>query len=65
MKIPAPKKSITLPSTDRKTIIFDLDETLVHCNSSSFTPGDVLLNITFENGDTMEVNIIMYILGFN
>lgn len=26
------EKSVTLPPTTRKTVIFDLDETLIHCN---------------------------------
>lgn len=43
-----------LPATDKKTIIFDLDETLVHCNANSFIPGDVLLNINHE-GEKMDV----------
>jgi CTD small phosphatase-like protein 2 len=43
-----------LPAVDKKTLLFDLDETLVHCNSNSFIPGDVLLNISHE-GEKMEV----------
>lgn len=29
-----------LPPTNRKTIIFDLDETLIHCNESADMPSD-------------------------
>lgn len=53
--MPPAKKAIMLPATDKKTLLFDLDETLVHCNSNSFIPGDVLLNISHE-GEKMEVN---------
>jgi CTD small phosphatase-like protein 2 len=48
-----------LPATDKKTLLFDLDETLVHCNSNSFIPGDVLLNISHE-GEKMEVKKFNY-----
>lgn len=51
-----------LPAVDKKTLLFDLDETLVHCNSNSFIPGDVLLNISHE-GEKMEVILYIYI-GF-
>lgn len=44
-----------LPSTNKKTLLFDLDETLVHCNSNISVPGDILLNINHE-GETMEVS---------
>ena len=54
LKLPPAKKAIMLPATDKKTLLFDLDETLVHCNSNSFIPGDVLLNISYE-GEKMEV----------
>jgi CTD small phosphatase-like protein 2 len=35
----------------RKTLIFDLDETLIHCNELDTTPGDILFPFTFENGE--------------
>ena len=56
IKIPPVRKSILLPPTDKKTIIFDLDETLIHCNSNNLKPGDVLLNVLFDNGDNLDVN---------
>ena len=36
-------KTISLPSTSRKTLVFDLDETLIHCNESLDLPHDVAL----------------------
>ena len=42
----------------KKTLIFDLDETLVHCNESLELPADVILPIMFPNGQKIEVNFI-------
>lgn len=42
---------------DKKTIVFDLDETLIHCNESTDIPYDVKLPIKFPHGETIEVNI--------
>jgi len=30
---------------DKKTIVFDLDETLIHCNESTDIPSDIILPI--------------------
>jgi CTD small phosphatase-like protein 2 len=47
-------KIVNLPrSNNLKTIVFDLDETLVHCNESVSIPGDAILPITFPNGETV------------
>jgi CTD small phosphatase-like protein 2 len=35
----------------KKTIVFDLDETLIHCNESTNKKYDVLLNIEFPGGE--------------
>ena len=35
---------------DKKTVVFDLDETLIHCNENLEAPYDVRLPITFPNG---------------
>ena len=40
-------------STHLKTLVFDLDETLIHCNESVAVPGDVILPITFPTGETI------------
>ena len=32
---------------DRKTLVFDLDETLIHCNENSSIKSDVVLSIKF------------------
>ena len=46
------------PSTQKKVIIFDMDETLIHCvdDLESEVP-DVVLNITFPNGEIVEAGI--------
>lgn len=41
----------------RNTLVFDLDETLIHCNESIEVPHDVLLNITFPNGDSTKAGV--------
>ena len=41
-------------SKDKKTIIFDLDETLIHCNDEN-TVSDVNLKIKFPNGEQSTV----------
>lgn len=42
---------------DKKTIIFDLDETLIHCNENASVPSDVVLPIKFPHGDVIEAGI--------
>lgn len=48
----------------KKSIIFDLDETLIHCNESTKIPGDVILPIKFPTGELIEVKyyIIRHLL---
>lgn len=53
-------KSFDLPELsntekNKKTLFFDLDETLVHCNESLELPADVILPIIFPNGQKIEV----------
>ncbi|CAK91371.1 unnamed protein product (macronuclear) [Paramecium tetraurelia] len=50
-------KKVNLPSTNKKTIVFDLDETLIHCNESVQIPGDVILPIKFPSGEIIEASI--------
>ncbi|CAK89905.1 unnamed protein product (macronuclear) [Paramecium tetraurelia] len=50
-------KKVNLPSTNKKTIVFDLDETLIHCNESIQVPGDVILPIKFPSGEIIEASI--------
>lgn len=39
---------------EKKTIIFDLDETLVHCiDDIENNPCDEIINVTFPNGETV------------
>lgn len=40
---------------DKKTLVFDLDETLIHCNESANVPSDVVLPIKFPSGEVIEV----------
>lgn len=53
------EKYIELPKKEShkymKTLIFDLDETLVHCNENLELPADVILPIKFPNGQKIEV----------
>jgi len=41
----------------KKTIIFDLDETLIHCNESTNLPSDIILPIVFPTGDIIEAGV--------
>lgn len=54
------KKKVYLPKKEihrnKKTLVFDLDETLIHCNDSPMKRSDVKLPIKFPNGDVIEVN---------
>jgi len=40
----------------KKTLVFDLDETLIHCNENSNIPSDVVLPIKFPTGEIIEVD---------
>mmetsp|Transcript_16376 Transcript_16376/g.29620 ORF Transcript_16376/g.29620 Transcript_16376/m.29620 type:complete len:442 (+) Transcript_16376:6-1331(+) len=40
-----------------KTVVFDLDETLVHCVDDPTEDADVRLPVTFPNGDVVEAGI--------
>lgn len=51
-----------LPSTTKRTIVFDLDETLIHCNESIKIQGDIVLPIKFPTGEIIEVNFINTII---
>jgi len=42
---------------DKKTLVFDMDETLIHCNESLDMPADVILPILFPNGEVVEAGI--------
>jgi Dullard-like phosphatase family protein len=42
---------------DKKTLVFDLDETLIHCNESTDMPYDVKLPIRFPHGEIIEAGI--------
>lgn len=59
LKLSSPDdKIVNLPRTSfNKTIIFDLDETLIHCNENANVPGDVILPITFPTGDVIQASI--------
>jgi len=55
------QKKVFLPKKashkDKKSIIFDLDETLIHCNESTDIPSDVVLPIRFPHGEVIEAGI--------
>jgi len=55
------RKAVYLPKReshkDKKTLIFDLDETLVHCNASEHIPSDVVLPITLNDGNIVRAGI--------
>jgi CTD small phosphatase-like protein 2 len=42
---------------DKKTLVFDLDETLIHCNESPTMPSDIKLMIKMQTGEIFEAGI--------
>jgi CTD small phosphatase-like protein 2 len=40
-----------------KTIVFDLDETLIHCNESTSMPHDIIIDIKFPTGEIVQAGI--------
>jgi len=55
------QKRVNLPKRDthkdKRTLVFDMDETLIHCNESLEMPADVILPIIFPNGEVVEAGI--------
>ena len=53
------QKQVNLPySRHQKTLIFDLDETLVHCVDDPETnPCDLPISVTFPSGETIDAGI--------
>ncbi|CAD8092753.1 unnamed protein product [Paramecium sonneborni] len=41
----------------QKTVVFDLDETLIHCNENQSLKADVYLHIKFPTGDIVQAGI--------
>ncbi|CAK93523.1 unnamed protein product (macronuclear) [Paramecium tetraurelia] len=52
-------KKVNLPSTNKKTIVFDLDETLIHCNESTQVPGDII-EVLYKMDLQASINIRPY-----
>ena len=48
-------KNIELKNITSKAVVFDLDETLIHCNESTDVPSDITLPIVFPHGEVIEV----------
>lgn len=52
------KRNVILPDPKgKKTLIFDLDETLIHCTDAQKTKGEVSLQIVFPNGESIIAGI--------
>jgi len=45
---------------DNKTLIFDMDETLIHCNENTNLPSDVIVELKFPTGKLIKVSISFY-----
>jgi len=50
-------KNLLMLIGNKKTIVFDLDETLIHCNESTQIPSDIILPIKFPTGEIIEAGI--------
>lgn len=57
-------KNLLMLIGNKKTIVFDLDETLIHCNESTQIPSDIILPIKFPTGEIIEVKIILSFFKF-
>lgn len=56
------EKKVYLPpqnNKEKKTLIFDLDETLIHCNDNSEAPCDIKVPIKFTGGDIVEAGLVI------
>ena len=47
---PKVRKIKPMPPGKKHTIIFDLDETLIHCHDPKKGPGDLVMPISFPSG---------------
>jgi len=54
------KINIYFVLSESKTLVFDLDETLVHYNENSEIVSDVLIPITFPNGEIIQVSSFFF-----
>ena len=50
------QRKVALPPTNRKTVVFDLDETLVHCVQDP-AQADAAIPVTFPTGETVVVGV--------
>ena len=48
---------VFLPPSSKKTLVLDLDETLIHCNEAQDQLGDEVVHVTFPSGETVEAQI--------
>lgn len=55
--MPQAPNARSLPTAKKPTLIFDLDETLIHCNEHATMPCDVLLPIRFPNGAVVKAGV--------
>lgn len=44
------KKLSPPPPNKKHTIVFDLDETLIHCHGVNYAAADLILPLVFPNG---------------
>lgn len=55
------QKKVAIPRRkaheNKKTIVFDLDETLVHCIDGCVEEADIIVNIHFPNGETVDAGV--------
>lgn len=48
---------------ERKTVIFDLDETLAHCVTQNIEKADHIITVKLNSGQTVKVKSIDFILN--
>lgn len=50
-----PRKTQKKISLDKKTVVFDLDETLAHCVTENIEKADHIINVKLNTGETVKV----------
>ena len=48
----------------KKTLVLDLDETLIHCHECKNSPSDIVLPIQFPTGELIQVYLFNNNLGW-
>jgi len=51
------KRRISIDTKGKKLVVFDLDETLVHCNTDNILNSDKIITVTLNNGEQVKAGV--------